>query len=995
MAGNINFGDRNSSLQVGNNYGTITTANSPEGSDHRTHRDKALASLKFKEIDSRKLEITASLKETCEWLLVHKDYKTWLDEEELPQHHGFFWISGKPGAGKSTIMKFAYLDMQDRCQINKKSGRHDNPVIASFFFNARGEDLEKSVQGLYRSLLIQLLQGFPDLQVVLDDKDIIPPVDRDETIRCPPLNALKDLLYNAITLLGQRALTCFIDALDECDENDIADMVDHLEDLTEQALSQNSSFRICFSSRHYPHITLNHGIRLTLESQPGHSRDLELYISTRLKIKDADLHQKLKSRLLDKAAGVFLWVVLVVRILNQEYRRAGFNLERRLGELPSDLSQLFKAILLRDTENPEDLLLCILWILYAKRPLRPEEFYHALWSGLAMKQQNLVDNAIPELLSSSSDTSDSNALSSEEPDKVTIYVISSSKGLAEVTRPVQSTKQRTTYPNMAQVPLPVHRTTYPKMAQVPRPKHRTEYTMPMHRTTYPKMAQVPRQIHRTAYTTPMHGLFQQNENDSDHGRRVQFIHESVRDFLIKDKGLNDLWPDLNLSDEAMAHDVLKQCCRFYMDHELRKTWPGEPDRRPGPKSGIGQTQKNPWLRSKASVNKGIDTIPRGYAFLDYATEYVLSHAEGAAKLVLQDDFLSSFPLLYWKETRAFYHGGWGAESLPIGLKDGLFHIFATYGLSELIRTWRRRDINVHALGGNIKHPLFAALSKGHADTVAALLNLSSSIYKGVDIIRREDSKSPIRSFLAGEDSMTGTPLSWAARCGRFEIVELLLSDKTVPVNDDQNEENPALVEASRSGHTDIARLLVESGADVNHRHPLTHASQTGHGDIVKFLLEKGADILHGSPLAEAARWGHEAVVRLLINNGANVDKGCPLRLASSGGHENVVEILIECGADINTGHPLAEASKRGHEAVVNILLSRGADANAQDADGVTPLLFASEKNHGGVVKLLIDYGADVDHEDNFGNTPRRMMSLNAATKASVAPWSRERKKLFQ
>ncbi|KAJ5927146.1 Pfs NACHT and ankyrin domain protein [Penicillium verrucosum] len=751
MAGNINFGDRNSSLQVGNNYGTITTANSPEGSDHRTHRDKALASLKFKEIDSRKLEITTSLKETCEWLLGHEEYKTWLDEEELPQHHGFFWISGKPGAGKSTIMKFAYLDMKRRCQINNKSGHHDNPVTASFFFNARGEDLEKSVHGLYRSLLIQLLQGFPDLQVVLDDKDLIPPVAQDESIRCPPLNALKDLLHNAIILLGKRALTCFIDALDECDENDIADMVDHFEDLTEQALSQNSSFRICFSSRHYPHITLNYGIRLTLESQPGHFRDLEFYVSTRMKISDADLHQMLKSRLLDKAAGVFLWVVLVVRILNKEYRRSGFNLKRRLEELPSDLSQLFKAILLRDTENPEDLLLCILWILYAKRPLRPEEFYHALWSGLAMKQHNLVDEALPELLSSSSDTSDSIVLSSEEPDKVTIYVISSSKGLAEVTRPVQSTKKRTAYGRIS---------------------------------------------------WSMHGDSQQNENDSDHGRRVQFIHESVRDFLIKDKGLSDLWPDLNLSDEAMAHDVLKQCCRFYMDHDQKKTWPGEPDPRLGLKSDI------------------------------------------------------------------------------------------------------------------------------------------------------------------------------------------------VPVNDDQEGGKPALVEASRSGHKDIARLLVESGADVNHHYPLTHASRNGHGDMVKFLLEKGADIHHGSPLAGAASRGHEAILRLLINNGANVDKGCPLRLASIGGHETVVEILIESGADINKGHPLAEASKRGHEAIVNLLLSRGADANAQDQAGVTPLLYASEKNHGAVVKLLIDYGADVDREDNFGATPRRMMSLNAATTASIAPWSRGRKKLF-
>ncbi len=41
-------------------------------------------------------------------------------------------------------------------------------VIVSFFFNARGDDLEKSVDGMYRSLLFQLFKSLPDLQEVFD-----------------------------------------------------------------------------------------------------------------------------------------------------------------------------------------------------------------------------------------------------------------------------------------------------------------------------------------------------------------------------------------------------------------------------------------------------------------------------------------------------------------------------------------------------------------------------------------------------------------------------------------------------------------------------------------------------------------------------------------------------------------------------------------------------------------------------------------------------------
>ncbi|KAA8650409.1 uncharacterized protein ATNIH1004_003095 [Aspergillus tanneri] len=120
------------------------------------------------------------------------------------------------------------------------------------------------------------------------------------------------------------------------------------------------------------------GIRLTLEDQPGHANDLEAYVANRLQIKDLALVEELRPQLLGKAAGAFMWVVLVVDILNKEYRRGGLALKKRLAEIPSDLSELFKDILRRDNENIEDLLLCILWILYAERPLQPNEFYHAL-----------------------------------------------------------------------------------------------------------------------------------------------------------------------------------------------------------------------------------------------------------------------------------------------------------------------------------------------------------------------------------------------------------------------------------------------------------------------------------------------------------------------------------------------------------------------------------------------------------------------------------------
>ncbi|KAF9773951.1 hypothetical protein IL306_008140, partial [Fusarium sp. DS 682] len=313
-------------------------------------------------------------------------------------------------------MKFIYTKMK-RTDIPLKS------LTISFFFNARGELLEKSVLGMYRSLLLQLLEGFTDLQQILDDPDLI---SRNQ-VACPPLNALKDLFRSAVSALGKRTFTCFVDALDECDEQQVRDMVEFFEELAEQCVENNVRFQVCFSSRHYPYVDIKSGIRLILEGQDGHNEDLKRYISKHLRIQDPALVDELKQMMLEKAAGVFLWVALVVDILNKEDRRGRLALRRRLTEVPSELSELFKDILTRDQEHMEDLLLSILWILLAERPLKPGEYYHALWSGLSLK--GLADLEMPVV-----NTSDASNCFNK-------CIISSSKGLAEITKAKKPTVQ--------------------------------------------------------------------------------------------------------------------------------------------------------------------------------------------------------------------------------------------------------------------------------------------------------------------------------------------------------------------------------------------------------------------------------------------------------------------------------------------------------------------------------------------------------------------------
>jgi hypothetical protein len=91
----------------------------------------------------------------------------------------------------------------------------------------------------------------------------------------------------------------------------------------------------------------------------------------------------IKDEILKRASGIFLWVVLVVQMLNKEYDRGRIHaLQKRLDGIPDGLDELFQDILTRDGQDIEDLVLCLQWMLYAKRPLKSEELYFAILAGV-------------------------------------------------------------------------------------------------------------------------------------------------------------------------------------------------------------------------------------------------------------------------------------------------------------------------------------------------------------------------------------------------------------------------------------------------------------------------------------------------------------------------------------------------------------------------------------------------------------------------------------
>jgi hypothetical protein len=90
-----------------------------------------------------------------------------------------------------------------------------------------------------------------------------------------------------------------------------------------------------------------------------------------------------------------------VNILNKEDDDGGLALKTKLTTILDKLSDLFKSILICDRKSPERLLLYILWILYAKRPLTLEEFRYTLWVALldhkSEQKDYKVDSDLPDV----------------------------------------------------------------------------------------------------------------------------------------------------------------------------------------------------------------------------------------------------------------------------------------------------------------------------------------------------------------------------------------------------------------------------------------------------------------------------------------------------------------------------------------------------------------------------------------------------------------------
>ncbi|KAL9034541.1 MAG: hypothetical protein Q9180_005346, partial [Flavoplaca navasiana] len=184
----------------------------------------------------------------------------------------------------------------------------------------------------------------------------------------------------------------------------------------------------------------------------------------------------------------------------------------------------------------------------------------------------------------------------------------------------------------------------------------------------------------------------------------------------------------------------------------------------------------------------------------------------------------------------------------------------------------------------------------------------------------------------------------------------------------------SLAKASAKGHISTVQYLLNLGTDVNSWEPpgsaLHLAANSGFSQVVRVLLDHGADPNHragryGHPLFFAARNGHMEVVQILLKYGADVDtrgdRHTVLARAARNGELAMVKFLLKEGVDLmaylNGDHALEEAAQQGHEDMVKFLVWSGVDVNGSGRHGDPPIVRAMVCGQQHIVKILSQLGA--------------------------------------
>jgi hypothetical protein len=252
--------------------------------------------------NARYQNISAHNDYTFEWLWNCPAYKAW----DSIKHSGLVFIEGKPGSGKSTLVRY----FRDHFCLRPRDLNQD--IIAAFFYSRRDGELERSHYNMLRSLLYDILAA--DESFFIHFQEPFRHGGRGNISW--PYETLKTILLACGNHPLRRRIFLIVDALDESTEKDRRDIARLLQVLSDSTITQ-CIVKVFLASRPINELpqdfmgSCNH-ILLQDENQEDIIKYTDEFLGDRVFHRAHAFKEQAKEYIIQNADGVFLWAVILM-----------------------------------------------------------------------------------------------------------------------------------------------------------------------------------------------------------------------------------------------------------------------------------------------------------------------------------------------------------------------------------------------------------------------------------------------------------------------------------------------------------------------------------------------------------------------------------------------------------------------------------------------------------------------------------------------------------